>query len=78
MSARVMKLLARYSAWVEVYSIDEEFLVVRGTLDELQVLGEKIKSEVMRLTGLPVCVGIARTKHDSCGKRTEPVDPSLG
>lgn len=62
MSARVMKLLARFSAWVEVYSIDEAFLGVRGTLDELQILGEKIKAQVLRLTGLPVCVGIAKSK----------------
>lgn len=62
MSGRVMKLLSRYSAWVEVYSIDEAFLGVTGTVDELQVLGEQIKAEVFRLTGLPVCVGIAKTK----------------
>ncbi|MGP9784628.1 Y-family DNA polymerase [Glutamicibacter sp. AOP12-B1-11] len=62
MSARVMKLLGRFSAWVEVYSIDEAFLGVTGTVDELQVLGEQIKAEVFRLTGLPVCVGIAKTK----------------
>ncbi|MGO2482717.1 Y-family DNA polymerase [Glutamicibacter ardleyensis] len=62
MSARVMKLLGRFSAWTEIYSIDEAFLGVRGTLDELQLLGEKIKAEVYRLTGLPVCVGIATSK----------------
>ncbi|WP_159613921.1 Y-family DNA polymerase [Glutamicibacter sp. JC586] len=62
MSARVMKLLGRFSAWVEVYSIDEAFLGVSGTLDELQALGERIKAEVFRLTGLPVCVGIAKSK----------------
>ncbi|CBQ74044.1 UmuC-like protein (plasmid) [Glutamicibacter arilaitensis Re117] len=62
MSARVMKLLGRFSAWVEVYSIDEAFLGVSGTVDELQALGEQIKSEVFRLTGLPVCVGIATSK----------------
>ncbi|MFK0085451.1 Y-family DNA polymerase [Glutamicibacter sp. NPDC090743] len=62
MSARVMKLLGRFSAWVEVYSIDEAFLGVSGTLDELQALGEQIKAEVLRLTGLPVCVGIAKSK----------------
>jgi len=62
MSARVMKLLGRFSAWVEVYSIDEAFLGVSGTLDELQALGERIKAEVHRLTGLPVCVGIAKSK----------------
>lgn len=32
MSARVMKLLARFSAWVEVYSIDEAFLGVRPVI----------------------------------------------
>ncbi|MGZ2225469.1 Y-family DNA polymerase [Glutamicibacter nicotianae] len=62
MSARVMRLLGRFSAWVEVYSIDEAFLGVSGTLDELQTLGERIKAEVFRLTGLPVCVGIAKSK----------------
>ncbi|GGM01096.1 Y-family DNA polymerase [Glutamicibacter protophormiae] len=62
MSARVMRLLGRFSAWVEVYSIDEAFLGVSGTLDELQALGERIKAEVFRLTGLPVCVGIAKSK----------------
>lgn len=62
MSARVMRLLGRFSAWVEVYSIDEAFLGVSGTLDELQALGEQIKAEVHRLTGLPVCVGIAKSK----------------
>lgn len=62
MSARVMRLLGRFSAWVEVYSIDEAFLGVSGTLDELQALGEQIKAEVFRLTGLPVCVGIAKSK----------------
>src|SRR5690606_30115390 len=36
MSTRVMKLLGRFSAWVEVYSIDEAFLGVSGTLDQLQ------------------------------------------
>ncbi|MGV2854353.1 Y-family DNA polymerase [Glutamicibacter sp. AGC13] len=62
MSARVMKLLGRFSAWVEVYSIDEAFLGVTGTLEELQLLGERIKAEIRRLTGLPVCVGISKSK----------------
>lgn len=62
MSARVMGILSRFSAWIEVYSIDEAFLGVRGTLDELYALGSQIKHEIFRLTGLPVCVGIAKTK----------------
>jgi len=50
--------LARFSAWIEVYSIDEAFIGLRGTLDELHALGHKVKAEVLRLTGLPVRVGI--------------------
>lgn len=62
MAEKVMAVLTRFSAWTEVYSIDEAFLGLRGTLDELQELGRQIKAEVLRLTGLPVCVGIAKTK----------------
>lgn len=61
-SARVMELLGRYSAWLEVYSIDEAFLGVKGTPDELLRLGLTIKSAVRRNVGVPVCVGIAGTK----------------
>jgi DNA polymerase V len=61
-SARVMELLGRYSAWLEVYSIDEAFLGVKGTPDELLTLGRTIKAAVLRNVGVPVCVGIANTK----------------
>lgn len=62
MSNRVFGILSRFSAWIEVYSIDEAFLGIRGTLDDLLAFGKKIKAELLRLTGLPVCVGIAKTK----------------
>ncbi|MDQ0092487.1 nucleotidyltransferase/DNA polymerase involved in DNA repair [Paeniglutamicibacter psychrophenolicus] len=52
-----MQLLGRHSAWVEVYSIDEAFLGVRGTLPELQALARRMKQDVMDHLGLPVCVG---------------------
>ena len=45
-SARVMELLGRYSAWLEVYSIDEAFLGVKGTPDELLALGRTMKAAV--------------------------------
>jgi DNA polymerase V len=61
-SARVMELLGRYSAWLEVYSIDEAFLGVKGTPDELLALGRDMKAAVRRNVGVPVCVGIAGTK----------------
>ena len=61
-SARVMELLGRYSAWLEVYSIDEAFLGVRGSPEELLELGHAMKTAVRRNVGVPVCVGIANTK----------------
>lgn len=44
-----------------MYSIDEAFLGLRGTLDELHAVSQQIKDTVLKLTGLPVCVGIAKT-----------------
>lgn len=61
-SARVMELLGRYSAWLEVYSIDEAFLGVTGGPAELQRLGHAMKTAVRRNVGVPVCIGIAGTK----------------
>jgi DNA polymerase V len=61
-SARVMELLGRHSAWLEVYSIDEAFLGVKGDADQLLALGRRIKETVRKHVGVPVCVGIAPTK----------------
>jgi DNA polymerase V len=38
-----MELLGRYSAWLEVSSIDEAFLGVKGTPKELLALGRDMK-----------------------------------
>ncbi len=61
-SARVMELLARYSAWQEIYSIDECFLGVKGSGEDLLALGRTMKDACQRNVGVPVCVGIAPTK----------------
>ncbi len=62
-SARVMELLGRYSAWLEVYSIDEAFLGVKGTPDELLRAGPDHEGRRPAATSAcPVCVGIAPTK----------------
>jgi DNA polymerase V len=61
-SARVMELMGRYQAWLEVYSIDEAFLCVKGTPAELLAMGRSMKTAVRRNVGVPVCVGIAPTK----------------
>ncbi|MCO4263755.1 Y-family DNA polymerase [Pseudarthrobacter sp. MDT3-26] len=62
LSSRVMELLGRYSYEVSVYSIDEAFLGLRGTPEDLLKVGREIKDAVARHVGLPVCVGIAATK----------------
>lgn len=62
MSARVMELLGRFGTWQRVYSIDESFLGLLGTPDQLRQTGRRIRESVARHVGLPVCVGIAPTK----------------
>lgn len=62
MSSRVMRLLQECSAWVEVYSIDEAFVGVRGTPLQLKTWARNVKDTIFRYLGLSVCVGLARTK----------------
>ncbi|QHD01055.1 DNA polymerase V subunit UmuC [Pseudomonas sp. S04] len=61
MSERVMTLIESIVPAVEVYSIDEAFADLTG-IDDLDVLGRQIRSQVLRCTGIPVGVGIAQTK----------------
>ena len=62
MSARVMSILHEFSAHVEVYSIDEAFLELHGTPEQLEKTGREIRAAIRRKTGLPVCVGIGKSK----------------
>ncbi len=63
MSARVMEVLSHFSPEMEVYSIDEAFLNLKGfRIRNLQEYGEKIRDTVKKWTGIPVSVGISRTK----------------
>src|SRR5690606_30907187 len=61
MSARVMTNLARFAEKVEVYSIDECFLDLKG-FSNLTEYATEIRSSVIRNTGIPVSVGVAPTK----------------
>lgn len=63
MSQRVRWVLESFSPAVEVYSIDEAFLDLRG-IDNIDFdsYAKKISSECWRLTSIPVSVGIAPTK----------------
>lgn len=61
MSERVMTLIESMVPAVEVYSIDEAFADLTG-ITGLDELGRRIRSQVLRCTGIPVGVGIAGTK----------------
>ena len=63
MSQRVRWVLEEYAPSVEVYSIDEAFLDLRGMEDiDFDAYAKSISSECWRLTSIPVSVGIAPTK----------------
>lgn len=63
MSQRVMTILESFCPDVEIYSIDEAFLNLRGfEREDLTEYGRKIKNTIRKWTGLPVTVGIAETK----------------
>ena len=57
MSERVMTVIESLVPAVEVYSIDESFADLTGVPD-VEVLGRRIRAEVLRSTGIPVGVGI--------------------
>lgn len=63
MSNRVMTILSDYSPEMEIYSIDECFLKLKGfDLFNLQTYGEDMRYKVTKWTGIPISVGIAPTK----------------
>lgn len=63
MSRRVMDTLGTFSPIVEEYSIDESFVDLSLYYnEELQILAHTIKNTVHKNTGIPVGVGIAKTK----------------
>ncbi len=62
MSNRMMAILAQYSPDQEIYSIDECFLGLDGFRCDLSAYGQRMRQQVRQWVGIPVCVGIARTK----------------
>jgi DNA polymerase V len=63
LSRRVMSILNGFTPCLEIYSVDEAFLELDG-FDKYDLLeyGKKIRSDVLQFTGIPVGVGIAKTK----------------
>lgn len=62
MSSRVVEILRGFTPSLEVYSIDESFLVLDGLPGSTEDIGRGIRERVATWVGLPVCVGIASTK----------------
>jgi len=63
MSRRVMDTLSTFTPHIEVYSIDEAFLLLSGLgRTDLREYGRGIRKRVRQWTGIPVTVGIGRTK----------------
>jgi DNA polymerase V len=60
LSHRVMQVLSQFSPEIEIYSIDEAFLSIQ--VEDPLLLGREIRARVAKWTGIPVSVGIARTK----------------
>lgn len=62
MSERVMSLIESMVPAAEVYSIDECFADLTGVQGSLTEFGRQMRAKVLKCTGIPVGVGIARTK----------------
>ena len=63
MSTRVMNILADFSPDIEIYSIDESFLELKGFENyNLEEYATKMRSRILKWTGIPTCVGVAPTK----------------
>ena len=63
LSDRIMTLLERHALGLEVYSIDEAFLIPpEGTPEEQIRWARRLQATVRRNVGLPISIGIAPTK----------------
>ena len=62
MSSRVMSLLYEHAPSVEVYSIDEAFIDLRGIEENAYEFVSKLKQIVEQSVGIPVGVGVGQTK----------------
>ena len=63
MSDRVMNILRGFAPSIEVYSIDEAFIDLTGVReDSLGEMAAALTSKIKRETGIPVSVGVSKTK----------------
>ncbi len=63
LSTRVMSILSKYAPNIEIYSIDEAFFILDGIKEEeLEAYVLSIKNTIEKQVGIPVSIGVARTK----------------
>lgn len=63
LSSRVMDVLGKFTPDLEIYSIDEAFLGLTGMqAEDWEDWGRRLKRAVYRFTGIPVSIGISRSK----------------
>ena len=63
LTGRVMSLIRKASPRTFRYSIDESFCLLPDmSHDELKEWGEQLRKDVMQGVGIPISIGIARTK----------------
>ena len=62
-SRRVMCVLKKFCPTIEIYSIDEAFLDLSLIKDEdLEIFISELRSVILKWTGIPVSIGVAKTK----------------
>lgn len=61
-SKRIMKILTMFSPDIDIYSIDEAFLILSDEQETFEKQAEKIINTVYKWTGIPVSVGVGPTK----------------
>ncbi len=61
-SNRVMNILHSFAQNCEIYSIDEAFLEVSGLESNIIEYIEKIAVTILKWTGIPVSIGVSKTK----------------
>ena len=62
MSARVMSSLNRLAPEMEVYSIDEAFLILDSLPKSPESFARDIRTKILKWVGMPVSIGIGPTK----------------
>ncbi len=62
LSSRIMNILSQFSDSVEIYSIDEAFISLKGMSNDIIAYSKTLRKTILNWTGVPVSIGIAPTK----------------